>query len=110
MQNTSFTLETDGPVFEAIAFAPDGTCLFVKMKNGLEVFNSTTYSDIGTALAQEQVAEYFGIQTLGTIFVDNQPKKVTSRELFVLAFGQLVAMLFGRNDGIHTKSIIDSKF
>lgn len=88
--------------FTAAYAIPSGTCLYIKLVSGAELFNSTAYSCMQIANAQSQCAEYFGISSLGTIFVDYVPAKIDARGLALLGFTQQLLGVLNVN-----KTVVD---
>jgi hypothetical protein len=66
------------------AYAPDGTCIYLRTATGFEVVNATSYSALEIAQAQEQAAVYFEVCALGPIFVDKAPVKIDMMGLALL--------------------------
>ena len=92
--------------------ASDGTCLYVRAPNGLEVFNGTAYSDPSITAAQDRVAQHFGINALDTMFVQHAPEKIDMRALVLLA---TITHIVGcwqdsGQSGSNTSMTIDAEF
>lgn len=103
MSNASFILQHSELYVSAHAL--DGTCVYVRAKNGIEVMNSTPYADTLIMVAQQQAAEYFGVQVGTTLFYESAPKNVDKSTLFLLAFGHAVLTVMHE---VSKKSVYDA--
>lgn len=89
----SFLVDESNPAYCAI-YSYDGTCLYVRLRAGAEVFNSTEYRSEELARAQRACALHVGLTTLGTIYVDNAPAGIDAPGLALLGLAaQIVGVL-----------------
>lgn len=74
-------------LYQVQAHAPDGTCIYLRCNNGIEIVNVTEYTgDEALQRAQRMALEHFAIPAEGPLFVYNAPAGIDSQALALLAF------------------------